>query len=119
MSAEPWNIDPFSAMEAASDLASFLGLLAVGIVAIFLFPILFLLLITGVEWLVLLVLLPIALVGRLLFGKHWMVSVKHQDCVREFDGGSWRESAALIQQLAAQITAGDLADGLDPDPVAT
>ena len=114
----PWDLDVIGgALDGADDLASGLLLLVLGVVACFVLPILFLFLVTGIEWVLLLVVLPVAVTARMLFGEHWMVSVKNAGSVQEFDGGSWRESAALIQQIAAQIASGDVPAGFDQTPI--
>jgi hypothetical protein len=107
MSARPWDLTQAAFDFGGDSIAGFL----IGIVALvalcFVLPIVFLLLITGVEWLVLLVLLPVALLGRLLFGKHWTIEVRHDGSLWEIDGGTWRESQAKFRQIAAQIQGGE------------
>ena len=106
MSARPWDIDPINALSGADDVLSFVALIALAVVGSLLLPIVFLLLITGVEWLALLVLVPLATLGRLIFGKHWTIEVRHEGHLWEIDGGTWRESQAAMEQIAAQIEAG-------------
>ena len=49
------------------------------------------------------VLLPIAVTSRTIFGRPWMVQVRWADMATEIAGGSWSESATLIQSLARQV----------------
>lgn len=81
----------------------------IGIVLLVLaLPFLVLALVGGLELLVLLLVYPFALLARVLFGRHWRVEMRRGfSFVHEVDGGSWRQSAAVIRELADQLRRGD------------
>lgn len=80
----------------------------IGIVLVILMlPVLVLALVVGLEFLLLLALLPVWVVVRVLFGAPWIVvvrrdgSVVHEESIR-----GWRASADRIEAIAAALTAG-------------
>lgn len=89
------------------DLGSIvLGLVAAIVIAL-LAPIILVFLITGVEFVLLLALLPFALAGRMLFGHDWTIEVRHgRTLVHEEAGGTWTQSGKHIVGIAAEIRSG-------------
>ena len=80
-------------------------------------PALILFLLWGFELLLVLLLLPFAILARTRFGKHWYVEIWHQRTfVRQFDGGDFEASGALVRRLAAEIESGHPPSS-DPQPV--
>ncbi|BBH16621.1 hypothetical protein Back2_09080 [Nocardioides baekrokdamisoli] len=102
--------DTFPDFGGVDDIAGALLVLVLGLVAAILLPVILVLLITGIEWILLLMLMPIAVAGRVVLGKHWTIEVRHQDQLWEIDGGTWRESQATLQQIATQIESGNSPD---------
>lgn len=60
------------------------------------------------EGLLLLLLLPVAVLARIALGRHWFVEVSTGpfEQVWEGDGGSWSQSARLIEQIAGEVREG-------------
>ena len=72
-------------------------------------PFLLLVLAGGLEFLLLLVVLPFGIVGRVLFGKHWTIEVRQGwEPWWEASGGDWRASALRIHEVAADIERGTI-----------
>jgi hypothetical protein len=64
-------------------------------------------LLTGIELLLLLAVLPFAIGARVVFGRHWTVEVRRGFTpIHEEPAGSWRASGVHIRALAEQIQAG-------------
>lgn len=64
-------------------------------------------LLTGIELLLLLAVLPFAIGARVVFGRHWTVEVRRGFTpIHEEPAGSWRASGVRIQELAEQIRKG-------------
>lgn len=82
----------------------------IGIVAlIVLLPFLVLVLIAGLELLLLLLVLPIALLGRVLLGRHWTVEVRRGwTPYAEEPAGDWQASGVRIHGLADEIRRGEM-----------
>ena len=56
----------------------------------------------------LLLLLPFAVLGRMLFGQHWWVEAREGFAPRwEAEAGTWQEAGALIRRTASSIANGD------------
>ncbi|WGL51716.1 hypothetical protein P5P86_17375 [Nocardioides sp. BP30] len=110
-SARPWDPDPLAGIDLADSVTgAILGALGAIAVAIVL-PILILTLITGAEFLLLLLVLPIAL-GARLFGRHWQVEVRRGwRLLYEVDGGDWNRSRRVIADLVERIRLGRLEQG--------
>lgn len=81
-----------------------------GIIAMLaMIPFLVLALIAGIELALVLVILPFAILGRMLFGRHWIVEVRREwRPWAEEQAGDWRASGLRIHGLAGEIRAGDL-----------
>lgn len=63
----------------------------------------------GLEFLALLVVLPIAVVGRVFFGRHWTIEARRGFLpVWEQKSGTWTESREQILAVASRIERGDL-----------
>ena len=64
-------------------------------------------LLTGIELLLLLAILPFAVGARVVFGRHWTVEVRRSfHPIYEERAGDWRASGVRIRELAKQIKAG-------------
>lgn len=99
--------DPgFVDIGASSDLAGAVLGIVLGLVLMALAPIILFLLVTGIEWILLLVLLPVAVATRVVFGRHWTIEVVRDGALWEIDGGSWRESQGMLEQITDQIERG-------------
>ena len=76
---------------------------------IILLPFVLLALVSGLEFLLLLVVMPFGILGRVLFGKHWTIEVRQGwRPWWEAPGGDWRESGLRIHDVAADIQRGTL-----------
>jgi hypothetical protein len=76
------------------------------------------LLLTGIELVLLLAILPFAVGARVVFGRHWTVEVRRGFTpVHEERAGSWTASGVRIQEIAKQIQTGCVpADTLSRKP---
>lgn len=76
---------------------------------IIMIPFLILALIAGLELLLVLLVLPFAVLGRMLFGRHWMVEARRGFRPWfEIPAGRWSESTTKIHDISAAIQRGDL-----------
>lgn len=79
-------------------------------------PVVFAALFAAVELLLLLVVLPLAVLGRVLFGRKWRVEVRrgwrahHEELV-----GDWQRSGLRIHELAREIEGGRMPARTLPD----
>ena len=75
-------------------------------------------LLTGIELLLLLAILPFAIGARVVFGRHWTVEVRRGfHPIYEERAGSWAASGVRITDLAREIEAGNVpADTLGKRP---
>ena len=72
-----------------------------------LFVVVAVMLVTGIELLLLLAILPFAIGARIVFGRHWTVEVRRSfHPIHEERAGDWRASGVRIRELAKQIKAG-------------
>ena len=72
-------------------------------------PVLLLALVASLEFLLILLVLPFVVLGRVLFGQHWTIEARLDwTPVWEEPAGSWRESRRAIQDVAAAIQQGHL-----------
>ncbi len=77
------------------------------IILIVCLPILLLALIAGLEFLALLVVLPFAILGRMLFGQHWTIEARRGwEPFWEEQAGSWRQSGQAIRDVSGAIAQG-------------
>ena len=84
-------------------------------------PFVIIALISGLELLLLVFLLPFALVGRVFLGKHWTIEARRGFKIWWQDAsGDWQASGVRIHDGAAAIERGDLppqnVDAPPPDP---
>lgn len=105
----PWRrrlkgvLSSFGVPGGVEDPFSLIILLVLGI------PTLILITIAGLELLVLLLIFPFALLGRVIFGRHWTIEARigfkiwHQE-----DAGDWQASGLAIHAMADAIRHGDL-----------
>jgi hypothetical protein len=106
----PWRRRLRGAIRNAHDLPlSSLGddliSLVIGIVLV---PFIIVAVVAGLELLLLLPVLPFALLGRVLFGRHWTVEVRRGwKPVAEERSGDWQESGLLIHALADRVRRGE------------
>lgn len=76
---------------------------------IILIPFLVVALIAGIELLLVLLLLPFVVLGRVAFGRHWTVEVRRGwRPWSEEQAGDWQASGLRIHALADEIRAGDV-----------
>ena len=75
-------------------------------------------LLTGIELVLLLAILPFAVGARVVFGRHWTVEVRRGFTpIHEERAGSWTASGVRIQELAREIESGSVpADTLAKQP---
>ncbi|SDL28981.1 hypothetical protein SAMN05428985_11340 [Nocardioides sp. YR527] len=75
-------------------------------------------LLTGIELLLLLAILPFAVGARVVFGRHWTVEVRRGFTpIHEERAGRWAASAVRISELAREIESGNVpADTLTKQP---
>ncbi len=81
-------------------------------------PFLVLALVAGFELALVLVVLPFAILGKVLFGRHWTVEVRRGwKPWTEERSGDWQASGLRIHGLADEIRAGDVpGQTLGPQP---
>jgi hypothetical protein len=107
----PWRRRLKGALDSAPDMPSFgddpISFVLGVIFLIIMIPFLILFVVAGLELLLLLLVLPFAVLGRMLFGRHWKVEVRRGFTVEhEVDAGDWRSSATVIQDLADLLRQG-------------
>lgn len=86
-----------------------LAAVALVIMLVLLVPFLLLVLVAGLEMLVLLLVLPFVVVGRMLFTKRWTVEARRGfEPWFEMPAGGWGASRAKIREIAAAIERGEL-----------
>jgi hypothetical protein len=80
----------------------------IGVVLLILFiPVLVLGLVVALEMLLLLLVLPFAVMGRMLLGRHWWVEVREGwTFAWETEGGGWSDSGRAIDQIAQGLRQG-------------
>lgn len=72
-------------------------------------PFLVLALIAGLELLLVLLVLPFALLGRVVFGRHWTVEARKGWTIWwEVPAGDWQDSEVKIHEVADAIRIGNL-----------
>ncbi len=110
----PWRRRLAGALDAVPPTPGSLGDDPVGLVlgAIFLvllIPAAVLLLLAGLELLVLALAMPLALAGRVLLGRHWVVEVRRGwQPWWEAETGDWRACELRIYEIADEIRRGEL-----------
>lgn len=110
----PWRRRLKGSLEWLPDLPSGLGddpiSLVVGLVLlVLLLPVLLLVLVAGLELLLLLLVLPFAILGRALLGRHWTVEVRRGFRPWwEVEAGDWQAAGVRIRDLTAAIHRGDV-----------
>ena len=84
--------------------------LVIGLVLlVVLLPFLLVFLVAGVELLALLVVFPLAILGRVLLGRHWTVEVRRGWTPWwEMRSGDWSASRLQIHEVAQSVERGDL-----------
>ena len=72
-------------------------------------PFVFVVVVAGAEFLLLLLVLPFAILGRVLFGRHWTVEVRRGwKPWWETQAGDWQASTLKIHEVADAVRRGDL-----------
>ena len=81
-----------------------------GVVALVIaIPFIVLAVVAGLELLLLLLVLPFALLGRVAFGRHWHVEVRRGwRPWSEVEAGDWHASGVRIHELSAAIEHGEV-----------
>ncbi|MDQ4111670.1 MAG: hypothetical protein M3306_11305 [Actinomycetota bacterium] len=96
----PSGDDPISAILMVVWLVIALPLLVVAVAVM---------LLTGIELLLLLAILPFAVGARVVFGRHWTVEVRRAFTpIHEERAGSWTASGVRITELAREIESGNI-----------
>jgi hypothetical protein len=95
------------------DLGEALVIIAVVIAAIvfliFVAPVLLAIVFALAEWLIVLVVLPIAVAGRVIFGRKWHVEVRRGwRAWCEVEAGDWTASTVKIHELADAVRRGEV-----------
>jgi len=95
------------------DLGEALVIIAVVIAAIlfliFVAPVMLAVLFALAEWLIVLAVIPIAVLGRVLFGRQWHVEVRRGwRAWYEVKSGDWTASTMKIHELADAVRRGDI-----------
>ncbi|MFC7503063.1 hypothetical protein ACOACQ_05100 [Nocardioides sp. CPCC 206347] len=107
----PWRphrhkVDPSLWLDGVDDPIGFLILLVIGF---FVLPVVLVGLFLTLEVLLILLLLPFAVIGRIALGKHWWVEArKGFSPYWEVQAGNWRQSRDQIRKVAGDIERGDL-----------
>jgi hypothetical protein len=110
----PWRRRLKGSLDSLPDLPVGLGddpiSAIIGIaLLILLLPFLLLILVAGLELLVLLLLFPFALLGRVLLGRHWTIEARRGFRPHwEESVGDWQASGVRIHEVADAIRRGEL-----------
>ncbi|WP_300678596.1 hypothetical protein [Nocardioides sp.] len=92
-------------IDGVDDLAGLALALVLGLLFVLLAPILILVMLTGVEFILILAVLPFAIVGRMFFGKRWWVQVRRgRTLEREEMVGDWAASGQAVRDIAKAIS---------------
>ena len=111
VSGRPLEVDVLDGLDVVDGFAGLVLSIVAAIAFVVVVPIVVLVLLTGVEFLLLLLVLPLAVIAR-LFGKHWQVQVRRgRTLLYEVDGGDWAQSRLVIADLAERIRLGQLEQG--------
>lgn len=98
--------DPLSVLVVIVVVLISLPLVVVGVVAV-------------LELLLLVALLPLAVLGRVLLGRHWHVELRQGwKPYWETEAGDWSQSGTVIHDVAARVQRGDIPKSTLVDPVA-
>lgn len=93
-------------LDFGDDLVS---IIVVALVAIVVLPFVVLGLLAGIELVLIVVVLPFALVGRVFFGHAWSIEARRGwRFVHEESVGSWNDSTVRITELAEEIRRGQM-----------
>ncbi|MDH2413687.1 hypothetical protein [Nocardioides sp. CER19] len=99
----------FDFFDGVDDLGGAVAALAIGLVVLVLLPIVALLMITGVELVLVLAVLPFAVAGRMVFGRKWWVQVRRGwRLAREEMVGDWQASGLRVHDLVDRIRRGEV-----------
>ena len=89
VSGRPLDVDALAGLDVVDGFAGLVLSIVAAIAFVVVVPIVVLVLLTGIEFLLLLLILPLAVIARLL-GKHWQVQVRRgRTLLHEVDGGDW------------------------------
>jgi hypothetical protein len=101
-----FNLD-LNFLDGVDDIGGAVLAIVLGLVLALLVPIIVVVLITGAEVVLVLVVLPFAIGGRMLFGRKWWVQVRRGwHLEREEMVGDWQASGLAVRDVAAQIERG-------------
>lgn len=76
--------------------------------------------VAAIEFAVLFALIPVIALGRVIFGRHWIIEVRRGfEPYYEMHAGNWKQSGDRIRRIAEAISRGDLpphtlGDGAEP-----
>jgi hypothetical protein len=95
--------------------------MVIGIVCLIIaLPFLLLALVAGLELLLLLLVLPFAVLGRVLFGSHWHVELRRGfEPFWEIEAGDWQASKLKIHEIADGVRRGATPEPTVGDPLPT
>ncbi len=103
----PWRRRFKGGWEMLPDLPVADDPIVVGVLLLLCLPVLLLVVVAGLEFLLLLLILPFAILARVLFGRHWMIEARQGwTPVWEEPAGSWRQSGQAIRDVATAIQHG-------------
>lgn len=108
----PWRrkarMGDWSELPSGSSLGDDPISLLIGIVLfVLIIPVLLLAILVAIELLILLLLLPFAILGRVLFGRHWRVEVREGwTFAWETEAGGWTQSGQAIEHIAEGLRLG-------------
>ena len=119
----PWRprrrqgLDPHLMLEAADGLVALVFFLVLGLIIL---PLLSIVVVLALEWLLILLILPVVVLLRIAFGHEWWVEARlgfrpHW----EEPAGTWAQSRQRIRAVADAIERGDPPQrtlGTEPDP---
>jgi hypothetical protein len=109
ISARPWDSVGLGLDAGPEDLGGMALALILTVVVALVAPILLLVLLSGIEFLLLLIVLPLSVLGRLVFRQHWHVEVRRQrHLICDIDSGDWATSRTVIADLAERLRLGRL-----------
>jgi hypothetical protein len=110
----PWrqrirDVDPLSGFGTDVPVDDLVAGIVLFLVLLVLVPIMLIAAVAGVEFLLLLLVLPFAVLGRMLFGRQWRVEVRRgwRPYCEEL-AGDWQQSGLRIHELADDIRRGDV-----------
>ncbi|WP_146207240.1 hypothetical protein [Nocardioides silvaticus] len=106
---DAWDLVPSIPAGGADPISGIIALVFLVIFAPVILLALVLTIVAAVEFAVILLLIPVVALGRVFFGRHWIVEVRRGfEPYYEMHAGDWQQSRDRIRRITESISRGDL-----------